>query len=205
MYMRSLSLLSFIIVVSIGCNNASGDVNNKESLTSIRAKALQAKRFCGDRKLNSDFYIHIDLSRHSGLKRFFIWDFVGDSITHSFLVSHGCCQSVWGMDLTKQEAGASNVDGSHCSSIGKYIIGERGYSNWGIHVKYLLHGLESTNNNALQRDIVLHSWERVSDEEVYPEGTSEGWGCPAVSNNAMRLIDQKLKASGKKVLMWVTQ
>ena len=75
----------------------------------------------------------------------------------------------------------------------------------GIHVKYLLHGLESSNSIALRRDIVLHSWERVSDEEVYPDGTPEGWGCPAVSDNDMRLIDQKLKSLGKKVLMWVTQ
>lgn len=205
MQMKFLPIVSFVLAVTIGCNNPEGETYKKGGLPDIRSKAQEAMRFCKQQDLNTDFYIHIDLSRHSGLKRFFIWDFAGDSISHSFLVSHGCCGSIWGMDWTRQKAGTSNADGSHCSSLGKYIIGERGYSNWGVHVKYLLYGQEPTNKNALQRAIVLHSWDRVSDEEIYPDGTPEGWGCPAVSNRAMRVIDQKLKTSGKMVLMWVTQ
>lgn len=209
MHMKSFSILAIILAFTISCTHGEGEVykgnNESEGLATIRLKAREAKRFCRGRKLNTDFYIHIDLGRHSGLKRFYIWDFAGDSISHRFLVSHGCCQSSWGRDLTREKAATSNTENSRCSSIGKYVIGDRGFSNWGIHVKYLLHGLEATNSNALRRDIVLHSWEKVSDEEIYPDGTPEGWGCPAVSNEAMRLIDQKLKASGKKVLMWVSQ
>ena len=44
-----------------------------------------------------------------------------------------------------------------------------------------LHGLEETNQSAYDRIIVLHSWDMMSDEEIYPEGSPEGWGCPAVS------------------------
>ena len=71
-----------------------------------------------------------------------------------------------------------------------------------MHVKYILHGLETTNSNAKDRNIVFHSWGMVSDEEVFPNGTSEGWGCPAISNNAFTEIDAYLKNSGP-TLMWI--
>jgi hypothetical protein len=67
----------------------------------------------------------------------------------------------------------------------------------------LLHGLESTNNNAVKRQIVLHSWSDVADKEVYPHGTPEGWGCPAVGNNFMKILDGKLKQTEQPVLLWI--
>jgi hypothetical protein len=91
---------------------------------------------------------------------------------------------------------------SHCSSIGKFVILDRGVSQWGIKVNYILQGKEKTNSNARSRAVVLHSWEAISNDEVYPEGTPEGWGCPAVSNESMKEIDEILKQN-KKVLMWI--
>jgi hypothetical protein len=155
------------------------------------------------KKMDEDFCILIDLGAHSGRKRFFVYDFKTKTITQRFLVSHGCCNSIWGQDFTKDTTAFSNVNGSHCSSIGKFKIGERGFSNWGINVKYVMHGLESTNDNALKRVIVFHSWEKVSNEEVYPSGTPEGWGCPAISNANFCIIDPILKEAKKPVLMWI--
>jgi hypothetical protein len=43
----------------------------------------------------------------------------------------------------------------------------------------------------------------VSDEEVYPNGTPEGWGCPTISNKSFLKLDPILKASNKPVLMWI--
>ena len=63
--------------------------------------------------------------------------------------------------------------------------------------------LPISNSNALKRFIVFHSWEVVSDEEVYPNGTPEGWGCPTISNNSFRIVDPLLKSSSKPVLMWI--
>jgi hypothetical protein len=143
------------------------------------------------------------MSLHSGVKRFIVWDFKKDTVTNSFLVGHGCCKQPWSKDATKENPTFSNVDGSHCSSLGKYKIGERAYSDWGVNIKYVLHGLEPSNSNALKRFIVFHSWEVVSDEEVYPNGTPEGWGCPTISNNSFKWIDPMLKSSSKPVLMWI--
>lgn len=176
---------------------------NAIDLEALKSKASEAEQYCKAKKLNTDFYLLADLKRHSGLKRFYIWDFRKDTISDAFMVSHGCGDNPWAMDFSKDAAKVSNVDGSHLSSVGKYIIGARGYSNWGINVNYQMHGQDATNSNATKRQIVLHSWEKVPDEEVYPAGTPEGWGCPALSNASMRIVDEKLKNSSKKVLLWV--
>ena len=169
----------------------------------INQKAKEALVFCKAKNFNTDFCILIEMSLHSGLKRFFIYDFKKNEISHEYLVGHGCGNSSWSSDFTKENPNFSNEDNSHLSSLGKYKLGERGYSNWGVHVKYLMHGLEETNSNARKRIIVFHSWEKMSDEEVYPKGSPEGWGCPTVSNNAFKEIDPLLKNSKKPILMWI--
>ncbi|WP_245980352.1 murein L,D-transpeptidase catalytic domain-containing protein [Flavobacterium aquicola] len=168
-----------------------------------KGKAKQSLEFCKTKNFNTDFCILVDMSVHSGLKRFFVWDFKKDTISDGFLVGHGCGDNPWSYDYSKEKPAFSNVDGSHCSSLGKYKIGIRAHSDWGIGVKYVMHGLDSTNSNALKRYIVFHSWEAVSDDEVYPNGTPEGWGCPTISNNSFKIIDPLLQTSAKPVLMWI--
>ncbi|HLP19532.1 MAG TPA: murein L,D-transpeptidase catalytic domain family protein [Chitinophagales bacterium] len=208
--MRFSFLLAIILL--FGCSNTPGAngatgvpyfTKPSADVNRIRSKAKEALVFCQQQKMNTGFCILIDMSLHSGVNRLFVWDFAADTITNSFLVGHGCCSNPWSQDDSKDAPVFSNVDGSHCSSLGKYKLGERAWSDWGIHVKYLMHGLESTNSNALNRLIVFHAWNAVSDEEVYPQGTPEGWGCPTVSNNAMRIIDNRLKSTGAPVLMWI--
>jgi hypothetical protein len=205
-----MNLINILIIISTGLfrfNNPTYiDVNGSKPVVKIeqtRVKAKEAFDFCKGNNFNTEFCILIDMSLHSGVKRFFIWDFKKDTVSNSFLVGHGCCDNPWSQDASKGQPVFSNRDGSHCSSLGKYKIGERGYSDWGVHVKYFMHGLESTNNNAFARTIVFHSWEMVADEEVYPQGTPEGWGCPTISNKSMQIIDPKLKTSQKPVLMWI--
>lgn len=172
-------------------------------ISKIEAKAEEALKFCVSKKFSTEFCILIDMSIHSGIKRFFIWDFKTKSVVRKYLVGHGCGSNPWSFDGSKDHARFSNEDGSHLSSLGKYKLEGRGHSEWGINVKYLMHGLEETNSNALKRYIVFHSWDQMSDEEVFPKGSPEGWGCPTVSNNAMREIDPMIQNSTKPVLMWI--
>jgi hypothetical protein len=169
----------------------------------LKAKAAEALAFCRKNEYSTDRCLLIDMSLHSGVKRFFVYDLVADTIAKSYLVTHGTCDGPWAEDGSKDLPQFSNVRGSHCSSLGKYRIGERGYSQWGIGVKYVLHGLESTNNNAQGRFVVLHSWEAVPDEEIHPQGCPESWGCPALSDAAMREVDELLKDRKKPVLLWI--
>jgi hypothetical protein len=201
----------FFVTAALNVNCASSDKSQElqamlnSNYLSTQKKAKEALAFCKQNQYNTEFCILIDMKQHSGLNRFYMWSFAEDTVLFSFPVSHGCGNAPWSSDFTKETPSFSNEDGSHKSSLGKYKIGARGYSNWGVHVKYLLHGLESTNNNALKRTIVFHSWEAVSDDAIYPDGTAEGWGCPAISNNNFNKIDPMLSASKQPVLMWIYQ
>ncbi|WP_431608680.1 murein L,D-transpeptidase catalytic domain-containing protein [Chryseobacterium sp. 'Rf worker isolate 10'] len=172
-------------------------------LSKLKIKAEEALKFCASKNFNKDFCILIDMSLHSGVNRFFVWDFKNNKVSKKYLVGHGCGSNAWSKDQSKANAGFSNEDGSHLSSLGKYKLEGRGYSDWGINIKYLMHGFEETNSNALKRFIVFHSWNMMSDNEVFPKGSPEGWGCPTVSNNAMKEIDPMIQKSGKPVLMWI--
>lgn len=173
------------------------------NLTKTSAKGEEALKFCRKNNYNTDFCILADMSLHSGVYRLFVWDFKKKKISNKYLVGHGCGSNSWSRDYSKNSAKFSNEDGSHLSALGKYRLGERGYSDWGIHVKYLMYGLEKSNDNALKRTIVFHSWDKMCDEEVFPKGSPEGWGCPTVSNNALKDVDVLLAKSKKNVLFWM--
>ena len=178
-------------------------IKPKADISRTNQKAKEALEYCKANNFSTDFCILIDMGLHSGINRFFVYDFKKNEISQQYLVGHGCGTESWSTDSTKENPDFSNQDNSHLSSLGKYKIGKRGYSNWGVHVKYLMHGLEETNTNALKRIIVFHSWNMMSDTEVYPNGSPEGWGCPTVSNNSFKKIDPLLKNSKKPVLMWI--
>lgn len=179
------------------------DKRPEPDLIRTKNKAEEALKFCKDNNMNTEFCILIDMSLHSGVKRFFIWNLKEKRIVDEYLVGHGCGLNSWSRDDSKETPAFSNEDGSHLSSLGKYKLSERGHSDWGINIKYLMIGLEESNSNALKRYIVFHSWNLMSDEDVYPKGSPEGWGCPTVSNNAMRKIDPMLQNSKKPVLIWI--
>ncbi len=168
--------------------------------TKINAKATEALSYCKKNKLNTNFCFLVDLSVHSGKNRFYIYNFKTNTITNSGLVCHGV-----GQNSTQQQAVYSNVVGSNCTSLGKYKIGKRAYSNWGIHIHYKMHGLEKCNSNAFQRKIVLHAYEYVSEAEIFPSHLTLGWsqGCPVVANGLMTQIDSLLKKAKQPTLIWI--
>ncbi|MCT4580517.1 MAG: murein L,D-transpeptidase catalytic domain family protein [Flavobacteriales bacterium] len=169
----------------------------------LQNKAKEALTYCKKNKMNSNYCVLIDMHIHSGRNRLFLWDFKANKIVLSGLCSHGCGDEPWGLDNTKDSPIFSNQPDSHLSSLGKYKIGKRGWSNWGIHVNYKLHGLDKTNSNAYKRIIVLHSWEAVEENETYPYGTPEGWGCPAINNDKMKELDAYLEKEKTPVLLWI--
>jgi len=166
----------------------------------LRLKGDTAKAYCKRNAFNTDYCFLIDFSLHSGKKRFFVWDLKGDSIKHASLCAHG-----YGRNSTVNEPVFSNVEGSYCSSLGKYKVGIQSYSKWGIHIHYKLHGLEKTNNNAYKRIVVLHSFDPVPENEIYPMHLPLGMsqGCPVISNETMRQVDALQKSNTKPTLLWV--
>lgn len=205
--MRKILILYLLITIFFTIQNkpCNSSYQKENTFKPLQTKAQEALKFCTEQNFNVDYCILMNATIHSGKNRIFLWDFKKDTIKYAGLCSHGCCSNPWGVDYSAENPGFSNEHGSHCSSLGKYKIGSRGWSNWGINVNYQLHGLESTNSNANARQIVLHGWNMVSETEVYPSGSPEGWGCPAVSNEFMKKADQILKNTDKAVLLWIYQ
>lgn len=203
-------LLILLITVLVGCSKYAPDglfaeAGTKAPTKDYSARHTEALAFCKEKKFNEDYYFLIDLSEHSGRNRFFVYDFKQKRITDQNLVTHGSCDIPDNYSDKWEKARYSNKDGSHCSSLGKYKVGARDYSSWGIKVKYWLDGLEDSNSNARGRVVVLHSWDAVPDVEVYPDYSPLSWGCPAVSDNFMRKLDTKLQAAKKPVLLWIVE
>lgn len=175
-------------------------IEREALLTRLKDKAAEAKTYSKEKGLSTQYCILIDFSIHSGKNRFFVWDFAKDTIKYESLCCHG-----YGQKSTQSKPVFSNVEGSYCSSLGKYKTGVRSYSSWGINVHYKMHGLEKTNNNAFKRIIVLHSHTPVSTEEIYPNHLPLGWsqGCPVINNEVMRRCDVLLKGSKKPLLLWI--
>lgn len=186
--------LTCILLLVTGCLQVcAGNPNDTRRIK-------EALQFCQKNNLSTDYCFLIDLSKHSGKNRFGIWDLKTGTLLHSGLCCHG-----YGGNSSQSKPVFSNVTGSNCTALGKYKTGKRAYSNWGINIHYKLHGLERTNSNAFKRIIVLHSYDKVPDQEIYPDHLPLGWsmGCPVIDNSLMRKVDALLKKSRKPVLLWM--
>jgi L,D-transpeptidase catalytic domain len=159
------------------------------------AKASEAKTFINRKNYNDQYCFLIDMSLHSGQKRFFIYDLKKDSIKNSGLVTHGNCFEYW-----LEGRRYSNVVGSGCTSLGKYKIGYSYSGSWGY--SYKLHGLDSSNNNAFKRTVVLHGHECVAETEVLDE-ICQSNGCPTVNPNFLEDLKKIINASRKPLLLWI--
>jgi len=165
-------------------------------------KTQKAFEYAKAHNMDTSVCFLIDMKEHMGKKRFAVWNFKGDSIQEEMIVTHGSAGSK-GLKTSGADSPVfSNIPGSYASSLGRYRIGKRSYSNWGINIHYKLHGLDSTNDNAFRRIVVLHSYGMVSKEEVYPEVPPYSLGCTMVSNEDMTYLESLLKTK-KDVLMWI--
>ncbi len=199
-----MSIFSFLLIVNFwGCSQEKTKPVPVKDYNSYHEDALS---FIEQNGYNTDYYFLLDFSIHPGKNRFFIYDFDEKVFTDKALVTHGACDVLSANSEKREKAKFSNTPDSHCSSIGKYVLGNRDYSGWGIGTKYWMNGLEETNNKAVERVVVLHSWEIIPDEEVYPNTIALSWGCPAVSDNFMRKIDEKIQqSSNRKILLWIIE
>jgi hypothetical protein len=197
--MNKFFLLIFISFIC--CNNT----KIERPIKDYTSKNDEALKYCKENGFNQEYYFLLDMSIHPGKNRFFVYDFNNKKVIDKNLVTHGSCDKFQENPEQWEKAKFDNRTDSHCSMKGKYKIGKRDYSSWGIHVKYWLHGMEKSNANAVSRVVVLHSWDAVSNEEVYPQVSPLSWGCPAVSNDFMTKLDAKLKLTKKPVLLWIIE
>lgn len=202
-FLKIVVFILFLMGISAVFLFSRSSTQTKENIARMDEKAEEALSFCKSNGYNTDFCILIDMKIHSGKYRLFVYDFNSKTVEYKALVAHGCGKG------DKQSTGSqplfSNEEGSLLTSLGKYKIGIRSYSQYGINVHYKLHGLEATNSNAFKRIVVLHSHTPVPAAEIYPLHLPMGWsfGCPVTDDETMTYLDAKLKNTPKAVLLWI--
>jgi len=174
----------FIILASIL-------ISNNKNANKYKSEIEKVKTFVN---YNKDYAILIDYSIPNYKNRMFLINLNSKKIIKSFKVANGKSNNLY--TLNKKDF--SNKVGSNKSSYGVSVVSERGYSNWGIRVKYILEGLEKTNTNIKKRNIVLHSYSGIK-ENIQPIVKSQG--CPTVSNDTMEYLD-KFFNKNKKILIY---
>lgn len=156
----------------------------------VKNSKLELKAYAAKNKCSQQYAFVIDMRIPSFKKRFFVYDLKKDSLLMSGLVAHGT-----GSETFKGELVFSNIPDSRCTSLGKYKIGVSYKGMYGL--SYRLHGLDSTNNKALARAIVLHGNSCVPDEEEYEYPICFSYGCPMVSSGFLKKLKPYIDKQGK--------
>lgn len=140
-------------------------------------------------KLNPDSHLLTicDFSLSSNTKRLWVIDMKEQKVLFNSLVAHG---KNTGEEFAEH---FSNTESSYQSSLGFYITettynGDNGFS-------LRLHGMDKGfNDNALQRAIVMHGADYVSDDFAKQhKRVGRSWGCPAVPRNLAEPIINTIK------------
>ena len=139
-------------------------------------------------KLGNDGIISIiDFSKPSSNKRLFIIDLKKVKVIFNTYVAHGINS---GKEFAKE---FSNVAESNKSSLGFYTTattysGKHGYS---LHLQGEEEGI---NDNAYNRDIVVHAAAYVNEQTIKSLGyIGRSWGCPAIPQRLNVPIINKIK------------
>ena len=143
---------------------------------------------------NTHYSFLVDMKLPAGSNRFFVYDLKKDSILQSGLVAHG-------YGTNDQSISFSNVPGSYCTSLGKYKIGKPYKGRFGL--AYKLYGLDSTNSNAINRYVVLHSHACVPSSEVAPLNICMSQGCPTVAPAFLTTLSTYLDKAEKPILLYI--
>ncbi|WP_370896264.1 murein L,D-transpeptidase catalytic domain-containing protein [Chryseobacterium gossypii] len=188
--MKQLILL-FLFIVS--CSKA----ESQEAMTYLpKSKVLEIKSYLNGREhYNQELAIFINFKIHSGQYRYFVYDLKHDKVLQRAIVSHGSGSVVPNSDVLR----FSNIEGSYQSSLGKYEI--LGSYTGKFGKSYRLKGLDSTNSNALQRAIVLHSYECVPDRESRAPACLS-LGCPMLSRKAFDQTSRYIDQSERPVILY---
>jgi hypothetical protein len=184
--------------IDIDTSNNPGDVKKMSGPGRLRRQADLIRGYAKANNYSMEYCFMVDMSIPSGKNRFFVYNMRKDSLEFSALVAHG-------FGSTQKDCGDllvfSNMPYSFKTSLGKYKIGKPYKGQYGL--SYKLYGLDSTNNRAFERAIVLHSDLHVPEKETYPGKIFQSAGCPTVSPSFLPILGSFIKSSQKPILMWI--
>ena len=158
--------------------------------------AEELREFCRKEGYNTNVALFVDLSRHSGRRRFVAWDMERNVPIFICPVSHG--SGAQKSHVRSAYASISNEDGSHLSSLGRALVAERYEGRYGV--AYRLDGLDAANSNLRPRCVVLHGWEHTTSYPIWPFATVGSFGCPVLSRKMMCRVDELLQRYDRVVI-----
>jgi len=183
---------------------AKSDENDEEESVSPHNSTImnvitnKVTNYAVQNDLSTEYCFLVDMSLPSGRNRFFIYDLKKNSIVHAGLVAHGSCNETF---LARPRF--SNESKTGCSSLGKYKVGEFYRGKYGK--SFRLYGLDNCNSNAYKRAVVIHGYDCVPDQEIYPRVLCNSLGCVMVSYKFFEKISKTISKSEKPIVLWVYQ
>ena len=178
-------------------NHKIASANNSEltSKEKLETEIIEVKKLINSNyKYNKEIAFFIDMGIPSGKNRFFIYHLKNNKIIDKGLVAHGSGSETGIQGKLK----FSNTDNSLSTSLGKYSIGNSYVGKFGK--AYKLYGLDKTNSNAYDRNIVLHKYLDVpyNEQENY---ICNSYGCPMVNEKFYSRIEKIIDNSQTKIIL----
>ncbi|WP_291145755.1 murein L,D-transpeptidase catalytic domain-containing protein [Flavobacterium sp. UBA7680] len=189
-------VLLFILIAFVGYKLIWKEKNIEPNVISrIDSHLEKVKKIIkSDSKYNKDIAFLIDMKIPSEKNRFFVYDLKADKIIDKGIVAHGSGSETG----IKGKLKFSNVENSLSTSLGTYYIGNYYYGKFGK--AYKLYGLDKTNSNAFNRDIVFHYYYDVPYKEK--DGyICNSYGCPMVNKKYFERIAKRIDASQSNILL----
>lgn len=173
-------------------------VPDKTNYATIEKRALAAQQFIRHHHLNEDYCILVDYSIPSGTPRLFVWSYEEGRVVARTYVMHGP-----GKGSTDERPIFSNVIGSKCSSLGRFIVTK----NHGTKLKrsFKLKGLDMSNDNAYRRGLMIHrsTWVDLNMWRKYiPLHEKSCSGCITVSSKGMDDLEKLIGKEDVLLLLW---
>jgi hypothetical protein len=150
---------------------------------SVYDRAVTYMDLHGAQFTNQHYVIVIDMSKPSSAKRLFFFDLDRGTL-EKHNVAHGSGSDPKATGFARF---FSNAENSDKTSLGAYRTTATYSGKHGTQLR--LDGLESTNDNALARGIVLHGANYVHDGGR----TGRSWGCPAMDPRVSGGIINRMK------------
>lgn len=185
-------LFIFLVFVFSSFNNKRENISPLEKLN---LQINDVKTLVNNNsKYNKEIAFFIDMKIESGKCRFFVCNLKTNEIIDEGLAAQG----LGSVTDVEGELKFSNENRSFCTSLGRYSIGNQ-YT--GIYGKaYKLYGLDATNSNAFNRNIVLHKSESVPYEEQ-EQLICRSLGCPMVNELFFNRIEELISYSKTKIIL----
>lgn len=174
---------------------SSARLNPVEKIRIVQQAAL-TKQFLAGKSFNKKYCFLVDMQLPSGRNRFFVYDLVKDSVVMAGLVAHGSCGNSFRINPK-----FSNTCQSCCTALGKYRVGGKYQGQFGT--AYKLYGLDSSNSNTYKRNIVLHAYSCVPENETDPYPVCNSSGCPMVAPGFLKQLQSLIDKNPQPVILWI--